>query len=61
MENNNEYALCGTGLTMMDLDGQLLDTMPVRSSDREIRNYILRDSQFAHPSVLIRKEALDSV
>lgn len=61
MENNPSYGLCWTGLTMIDLDGHLLDTVPVRLSDSEIRNYILRDSQFAHPSVLIRREALDTV
>lgn len=61
LENNSEYWLCGTGLTTMDLQGNLLDRVPVRTSDTEIRKYILRDSQFAHPSVLIRKSALDAV
>ncbi len=61
MENNKDYWLCGTWLTTMDLEGNLLDKVPVRTSDTEIRKHILRDSQFAHPSVLIRKSALDAV
>ena len=61
MENNSKYWLCGTGLTTMDLEGNLLDRVPIRTSDKEIRKYILRDSQFAHPSVLIRKCVLDIV
>ncbi len=46
---------------MIDFDGNLLDTIPVRLSDSEIRNNLLKDSQFAHASVLIRKKALDDV
>lgn len=61
MENNSEYALCGTGLTMMDLEWHFLDRVLVRLSDKDIRKHILMDSQFAHPSVLIRREALDKV
>ena len=61
LENNSEYALCGTGLMMMDIEGNVLDKIPVRISDIEIRKHILRDSQLAHPSVVIRKKALDEV
>ncbi len=61
MENNSEYWLCGTGLTMMDLEWRLLDRVPVRLTDSEIRQHILMDSQFAHPSVLIRRETFDLV
>lgn len=61
MENNREYWLCGTGLTTMDLEWHLLDRVPVRLTDSDIRQHILMDSQFAHPSVLIRRETLDRV
>ncbi len=61
MDNNLEYALCGTALTTIDFEWNILDTVSVRIWDQEIRKHILRDSQFAHPSVLIRREALDKV
>lgn len=61
MQKNREYALCWTWLTLIDLEGNPLNEISVRTSDMTIRNYILRDSQFAHPSVLIRKEALNIV
>ena len=61
MEDNPPYWLCWTGVIKIDLGGNLLDTVPVRLSDSEIRHNLLKDSQFAHASVLIRKEALDTV
>ena len=61
MENNPWCGLCGTSLSTMDYDGTILDTLILRLSDSAIRSHLLKDSQFAHASVLIKKEALDAV
>ena len=61
MESHPAYGLVGTGLKTIDTDGHTLESIPVRISDEDIRKNILKDSQFAHASVIIRKEALDSV
>ena len=45
----------------MDFDGKVLNTLTLRLADSAIRSHLLKDSQFAHASVLIRKEALDTV
>ncbi len=61
MEANPMYGLLGTGLRTIDEDGNILESIHVRISDEEIRNNILKDSQFAHASVLIRSDALNNV
>lgn len=61
MEANPTYGLLGTWLRTIDEDGNILESIHVRLSDQEIRNNILKDSQFAHASVLIRSDALSDV
>lgn len=59
MENNKMCGVCGTGVILIDLEWHELNKLKVRETDKEIRNNILKDSQFAHPSVLINKYFLD--
>ncbi len=61
MEANPMYGLLGTGLRTIDEDGNVIESIHIRLSDEEIRNNILKDSQFAHASVLIRSDALNDV
>ena len=61
MEANPSYGLLGTGLRTIDENGNILESIQVRLSDDEIRKNILKDSQFAHASVLIRSDALKAV
>ena len=61
MEANPNYGLLGTWLRTIDEYGNILESIHVRLSDDEIRNNILKDSQFAHASVLIRSDVLNEV
>lgn len=61
LEKNPDYALVGTGVLCIDLEGKIINSIQHKNTDQEIRNHMLLLNQFAHPSVLIRKEALSEV
>lgn len=61
LEKNPHHALVGTGVLCIDPDGRKINFLQYKISNQEIRNYILLSNQFAHSSVLIRKEALEKV
>lgn len=58
MEQHADYGLCGTAVQTINKEGKFLEYLPIRNKDNEIRKYLLRDSQFAHSSILIRTKAL---
>lgn len=61
LEKNEEYGIIGTAIITIDENGSKLGTIKYKQTDAEIRKYILCSSQFAHPSVMIRKKALGDV
>ena len=62
MESNPEYWLCWAGeMIKIDENWSIIDTSFKRCSDFEIRNNILKQNQFIHSSVLIRKSILKNV
>lgn len=61
LEQNPDHALVGTGMICIDPDGTKINSLQYKNTNREIRDHMLLSNQFAHPSVLIRKEALDKV
>lgn len=61
MEKNIDYWICGTWVIFIDEDWRELDKIINRETDQEIRNNISWSNQFAHPSVIIRKNILDKV
>lgn len=61
MEQNTEYWLCGTWIILIDENWNEFDRVLNRWWDKKIRNYISGSNQFAHSSVIIRKNILDKV
>lgn len=61
LEKNSEYGLIGTAMILIDEEGKELSRVNYPQTDNAIREKILMASQFAHPSVLIRRKALDQV
>lgn len=61
MENNQEYAVVWTWVITIDEEGKEIEKLLIRTTDKDIRNNILKSSQLAHWSVLIRKKALEKV
>jgi len=61
LDNNPDYALVGTAMETIDTHGDKLQIIKYKETDKEIRNSILFSSQFAHPSIIIRKSALESI
>lgn len=61
LEQNPDYALVGTGVICIDLNGKKINSIQHKNTDQEIRNHILLLNQFAHPSILIRKKALSEI
>lgn len=59
MEENKEYWLCGTWLITINELGKYIKEVSVRQKDDNIRKHILMDSQFAHASILLRKNILE--
>lgn len=54
-----DCVLVGTWITRMDERGAMIGTTKYNSDDLSIRASILMRNQFAHSSVLMRKDALD--
>jgi len=61
LQQNSSYALVGTAALCIDSDGKEINSLQYKTSDQEIRYYMLLSNQFAHPSVLIRKKYLEEV
>lgn len=61
MENNPEYWLCGTWVILINKDWKELDRFLNRSWDEVIRKYISWSNQFAHSSIIMRKDIFDKV
>lgn len=61
LEQNSSYALVGTAAIFINASGHEIGRAKYQSADENIRKRILLANQFAHPSVLIKKEALEKV
>jgi len=61
LEQNPNYGVVGTNIVSIDNSGKELNRIRYKEADSEIRKNLLLASQMAHPSVLIRKKALDEV
>ena len=48
-------------MILINENNDAIDTLKIRTSDSEIRDNILKDSQFAHASVVMRRDALEEV
>lgn len=59
MEKNKDYWLCGTWLIIINELGKDIKEVHVRQWNNEIRKNLLMDSQFAHASILLRKNILE--
>ena len=61
LDAHPEVALVGTACYKVDASGRIFMLYPVPVSDREIKRRLPRGSQFIHPSVIIRRQALERV
>ena len=61
MESNPEYWLCGTCVILINELWKETWRINTIENDEDIRSKILRYNQFAHASVIIRKDVLDKV
>jgi len=59
LDNHPEYALVGTGATVIDEDGGVIGRINFAEDDKKIRKNILIKNQFIHSSVLVKKEAVE--
>lgn len=61
MQKNPQCGLCGTAIIL--IDENWLETWRVqnRSSDTEIRQHISQSNQFAHSSIVMRKDILSKI
>lgn len=61
MESNLDYWLIGTWIIIIDENWKETDRVLNRWGDMNIRNYISWSNQFAHSSILIRREIVESI
>lgn len=61
LENNPEYVLVGCGIIKVNKQGKEIRKYLFPEKDKEIRDVILIISPFAHPGVVFRKTAWESV
>lgn len=61
LDKNNEYWLVWTSMFVINEKWVIKSTVINREHDKSIRENILSSNQFTHPSVLIRKSALEKV
>jgi glycosyltransferase involved in cell wall biosynthesis len=59
LDQHPEYVLVGTNGTIVDERGQYLGTYHLPETDLDIRNRMLFKNCFLHPSVLIRRSAVE--
>ncbi len=59
LEANPQCAVVGTFITLIDEQGHEIRKNEYCTSDKDIRNIILRRNQFANSSVMMRKSMLD--
>lgn len=59
LESHPEYVLVGTGLVLVDKQKKELTRYLFPGSDYEIRNKILSQNCFAHPTIMFRRNALN--
>lgn len=59
LEMNREYWLCWTDLVYIDENGSKQYEVKTKKSNDLIKNTLLWSNQFAHSSIMIRKEVLD--
>lgn len=61
MENNPEYWLCGTWVILIDENKKEFDRVLQRSWDKNIKKFISGSNQFAHSSIIMKKDIFDKV
>ena len=61
LDSNSDIGVIGTGFVSIDENEKELFRVKFPSNDEKIRNNILTCNQLAHPSVVIRKKALDEL
>lgn len=61
MEEHPWYWLCGTGVININEAGQVLWKFDIPTSDDAIRSRLMRFNQFAHASIIIRKDVIVDV
>lgn len=59
LDHHPDCAVVGTFAEMIDANSQRIGTLRYATTDTDIRRHFLIANQFAHPSVLVRKSALD--
>jgi glycosyltransferase involved in cell wall biosynthesis len=59
LEKNTNHALVGTFIKNINSDGIVIGENTYNTTDKKIRNSILIRNQFAHSSILIRKNIYD--
>lgn len=59
LESNKEYGLVGTGVMLVDKEGNELSRYLSPETDHEIRNQLLKRNCFAHPSVVFVKSVME--
>lgn len=61
MQDHPQTGLLGTSTMVIDEEGSLLRQWTPPTSHREIRGALIRANQFAHSSVMFRKQVFDAV
>ncbi len=57
LESSPDYVLVGGGVIVIDKEDKEVARYLLPKKDEEIRNYILLNNSFAHPTVMFRKQA----
>jgi len=61
MENNLDYWLCWTNVITINKNWEETEQIKMRQTDNNIRNHLLQSNQFAHSSIIMRKNILNKV
>lgn len=61
LEQNTSHALIGTAAILINESDHEIGRAEYQKNDKDIRKKLLISNQFAHPSILIRKKALEKV
>lgn len=58
-EENENLVIVGSNVNLINTTDNVIGEIKYPESDTEIKKFILLDSPFAHPSVMIKKEVID--
>ncbi len=61
MDRNPDWLLCGTEVSVIDADGQVIDQMQCPKSSVEIRKHLYEKCCLHHPTIMFRRDVVTAV